>query len=254
MDDKYKFEGVSVAIIDDHELVLEGFRSFLERNGIPDVEAFSKAQPLLDRVASHPFTIYVADVELADIEITTLIDQIRNLQPNAKIIINTMHEEMWVVNKMTEKDVDGVMYKSGELHQLLEAIAAVAKGHKFFCKKFQRLKNSLQVQNQIPSDRELEVLAYIAKGYSTKEIAVKLFISENTVENHRKSLFRKLKANNMADLIVNHCRWLHQPGRDCQIRNKRLIHYNGFLSDESRQSLRHRSQLFVLKPFLYLSI
>ena len=202
MDDKYKFEGISVAIIDDHELVLEGFRSFLIRSGIPDVEAFSKAQPLLDRVVSHPFTIYIVDVELADIEITKLIDQIRNLQPNAKIIVNTMHEEIWVVNKMTEKNVDGVMYKSGELHQLLEAISAVACGHKFFCKKFQRLRNSLQVQNQIPSERELEVLACIAKGYSTKEIAVKLFISENTVENHRKSLFRKLKANNMADLIV----------------------------------------------------
>lgn len=199
---KYKFEGVSVAIIDDHELVLEGFRSFLVRNGISDVEAFNKAQHLLDRIIYHPFSIYIVDVELADIDITTLIDKIRELQPNAKIIINTMHEEMWVVNKMTEKNVEGVMYKSGELNQLLEAISTVANGHKFFCKKFQRLRNNLQAQNQIPSDRELEVLAYIAKGYSTKEIAVRLFISENTVENHRKSLFRKLKANNMADLII----------------------------------------------------
>lgn len=202
MDDKYKLEGISVAIIDDHELVLEGFRSFLIRSGIPDVEAFRKAQPLLDRIANHPFSIYIVDVELADIDIVMLIDQIREIQPNAKIIINTMHEEMWVVNKMTEKNVDGVMYKSGELHQLLEAISTVACGHKFFCKKFQRLRNCLQVQNQIPSERELDVLACIAKGYSTKEIAVKLFISENTVENHRKSLFRKLKASNMADLIV----------------------------------------------------
>lgn len=199
---KYKFEGVSVAIIDDHELVLEGFSSFLVRNGISDVETFNKAQPLLDRIANHPFSIYIVDVELADIDIVMLIDQIREIQPNAKIIINTMHEEMWVVNKMTGKNVDGVIYKSGELNQLIEAISAVACGHKFFCKKFQRLRNSLQIQNQIPSERELEVLDYIAKGYSTKEIAVKLFISENTVENHRKSLFRKLKANNMADLIV----------------------------------------------------
>lgn len=201
---KYKFEGISVAILDDHELVLEGFRSFLERNGITDVEAFNKALPLLERSISHPFSVYVVDVELADadINITTLIDQIRELQPKAKIIINTMHEEMWVVNKMTEKNVDGVMYKSGELSQLLDAISTVANGHKFFCKKFQRLRSSLQVQNLIPTDRELEVLVHIAKGYSTKEIAVRLFISENTVENHRKSLFRKLKANNMADLII----------------------------------------------------
>lgn len=198
----YKFEGLSVAIIDDHELVLEGFRSFLVRHGITDVEAFSKAQPLLDRMVSHPFSVYIVDVELADIEISELIDRIRDLQSDARIIINTMHEEMWVVNKMTEKKVDGVMYKSGGLDQLLEAIAAVTSGQQFFCKKFRRSQSNLQPQNQMVTDRELEVLVSIAKGYSTKEIATNLFISENTVENHRKSLFRKLQAHNMADLII----------------------------------------------------
>lgn len=200
--DHYTFEGISVAIIDDHELVLEGFRSFLIRNGIVLVEAFSKAQPLLDRIVSHPFSVYIVDVELADIDVSELIDRIRDLQSDARIIINTMHEEMWVVNKMTEKKVDGVIYKSGELDQLLEAIAAVTHGYPFFCKKFRRSQSSLQAHDQVLTDRELEVLTCIAKGFSTKEIAACLFISENTVENHRKSLFRKLQVKNMAELIV----------------------------------------------------
>jgi DNA-binding NarL/FixJ family response regulator len=200
--ENYKFEGLSVAIIDDHELVLEGFRSFLVRHGITDIEAFSKAQALLDRITSRHFSVYIVDVELADIEIGELLDKIREVQPEARIIINTMHEEMWVVNKMTEKKVNGVIYKSGDLNQLLEAIATVTSGRQYFCKKFRRSQNSMQVQNQIISDRELEVLVQIAKGYSTKEIATNLFISENTVENHRKNLFHKLQAHNMADLII----------------------------------------------------
>ena len=200
--ENYKFEGLSVAIIDDHELVLEGFRSFLVRHGITDIEAFSKAQALLDRITSRHFSVYIVDVELADIEIGELLDKIREVQPEARIIINTMHEEMWVVNKMTEKKVNGVIYKSGDLNQLLEAIATVTSGRQYFCKKFRRSQNSMQVQNQIISDRELEVLVQIAKGYSTKEIATNLFISENTVENHRKNLFHKLQSHNMADLII----------------------------------------------------
>lgn len=200
--ENYKFEGLSVAIIDDHELVLEGFRSFLVRHGITDIEAFSKAQALLDRITSRHFSVYIVDVELADIEIGELLDKIREVQPEARIIINTMHEEMWVVNKMTEKKVNGVIYKSGDLNQLLEAITTVTSGRQYFCKKFRRSQNSMQVQNQIISDRELEVLVQIAKGYSTKEIATNLFISENTVENHRKNLFHKLQAHNMADLII----------------------------------------------------
>ena len=200
--DNYKFKGISVAIIDDHELILEGFRGFLMRNGITQVEAFSKAQPLLDRMVSQQFSVYIVDVELADIEITELINRIRAIHSDAKIIINTMHEEMWVVNKMTEKKVDGAIYKSGELDQLLEAITAVTSGQQFFCRKFRKSQSILHTHDQILSDRELEVLAYIAKGYSTKEIATCLFISENTVENHRKSLFRKLQVKNMAELIV----------------------------------------------------
>ena len=200
--DNYKFKGISVAIIDDHELILEGFRGFLMRNGITQVEAFSKAQPLLDRMVSQQFSVYIVDVELADIEITELINRIRAIHSDAKIIINTMHEEMWVVNKMTEKKVDGAIYKSGELDQLLEAITAVTSGQQFFCRKFRKSQSILHTHDQIPSDRELEVLTYIAKGYSTKEIATCLFISENTVENHRKSLFRKLQVKNMAELIV----------------------------------------------------
>ena len=109
---------------------------------------------------------------------------------------------MWVVNKMTEKCVDGVLYKTAHLEQLLEAIKTVTEGRQYYCQKFKRSQKILSLQNAIPSNRELEVLEEIAKGYSTKEIASRLFISENTVENHRKNLFKKLHAHNMAELIV----------------------------------------------------
>lgn len=199
---KYRFEGISVAIIDDHEVVLEGLRSYLSKSGIPSVEAFCRPQPLLDRIHSHPFAVYIVDVELRDTDASDLIDQIRALHPEAKIIINTMHEELWVVSKMTEKKVDGVMYKSGELSQLLEAIEAVSNGQQYFCRKFKQSQANIKFSHNVLTAREMEVLNEIAKGYPTKSIAARLFISENTVESHRQALFTKLKAHNMADLIV----------------------------------------------------
>lgn len=199
---KYQLEDISVAIIDDHEVVLEGFRSFIVKNGISHVEAFSKVQPLLDRIHSHPFNVYIVDVELPDMDASELIDAIRAQHPDAKIIINTMHEEMWVVSKMTEKKVDGVMYKSAHLDQLLEAIKAVLSGRQFFCTKFKKSQNKIQTQNTLLTRREQEVLIQIAKGLSTKEMSSALFISENTVETHRQNIFSKLKAHNMAELII----------------------------------------------------
>lgn len=200
--DKYKLEDVKVAIVDDHEVVLEGFKSFIQRSGITHVEAFSRVQPLLDRISSHPFQVYIVDVELMDVDVSWLIDEIRCLDANARIIVNTMHEEMWVVSMITEKKVDGVMYKSANLDQLLEAIKAVLDGQQFFCAKFKKAQSRLLAHNDLLTKREQEVLVAIAKGYSTKEISTRFFISENTVETHRQNIFLKLKAHNMADLVI----------------------------------------------------
>lgn len=193
---------VSVAIIDDHEVVLEGLKSFMTKSGVTDTECFTTAHKLLDRMTGRKFDIYIVDVELSDMDASQLIDCIRERHSSAKIIIHTVHEEMWVVNKMTEKCVDGVLYKSAHLEQLLDAVVTVSEGRRYYCPKFRKSQKALSLQNDIPTTREIEVLGCIAKGLSTKEIASRLFISENTVENHRKNLFKKLNAHNMAGLVV----------------------------------------------------
>ena len=197
-----RLENTSVAIVDDHELVLEGFRNFIVKSGLTDVATFSTAAGLLEVMQRDAFDVCIIDVELADMDAPTLIDRIRDLKPDTRIIINTMHEEMWVVNEMTSKQVDGVLYKSEPLSQLTDAIYAVMEGRNYFSKKFKKAQQRLSLLKDMPTQREQQVLEAIAKGYSTKEIGESLYISENTVENHRKSLFRKFQAHNMADLII----------------------------------------------------
>lgn len=201
----------SIAVVDDHSVVLEGTKSFLLQNGAESVECFTDGHELLERMAHKRFDIYIVDVELRNCDgseqadrqyATNLIDSIRSLHPGAKVVINTMHEEMWVVERLTEMHVDAVVYKSATMEQLLEAIVAVASGLQYYSPKFRSSQARLELQSDIPTQRELEVLKEVARGHSTKAIAAMLYISENTVENHRKSLFRKLKARNMAEMIV----------------------------------------------------
>lgn len=201
-DRKYKLSDLSIAIVDDHEVVLEGFKSYMLKNGTECVETFADGHSLLNRINAKTFDVYVVDVELPDMDVTTLIDDIRKLHPQAKIIINTIHEEMWVVRKMTEKQVDGVLYKSGQLEQLLQAVITVVEGRQYFCRQYKQKNERLTLQNETLSPRELDVIQEIAMGHSTKDIARNLYISENTVESHRQKLFFKLKAHNMAELIV----------------------------------------------------
>ena len=60
----------------------------------------------------------------------------------------------------------------------------------------------MSAKNNELTHRETKVLVEIAKGYSTKEIASRLFVSENTIETHRQHIFAKLKAHNMADMVI----------------------------------------------------
>ena len=200
--DRYKLQALAVAIIDDHEVVLEGFCSYMLKHGVGCVETFSVADALLQRMQARQFDIYVVDVELTDMDIVCLIDEIRRRHAGARIIVNTMHEEMWVVRRMADMHVDGVMYKSADLDQLLQAVLTVSEGGQFYCSKFKKSVHHIDVQHDVLSPREQEVLNAIAGGLSTKDIAKQLYISENTVETHRQNLFAKLRAHNMADLVM----------------------------------------------------
>mgnify|MGYP002868962519 CR=1 FL=1 len=131
-----------------------------------------------------------------------LIDSIRASHPKARVIVNTMHEEVWVVNTIQEKKVDAVLYKSTDLSQMVKAIEAVSRGEQYFCQKFKHLAAENNTKMEHPTKRENDVLQEIARGKSTLEIASALYISENTVETHRQSLFRKLEAHNVAELMV----------------------------------------------------
>lgn len=211
-----KLRGVKVAVVDDHEVVLEGLHSYMQRNGMKHVSLFVSAHDLLISVKSGTyFDVYIIDVELPDMEIGRLIDLLRNMQPQVKIIINTMHEELWVVRRMMEKEVDGVVYKSDNLEQLLKAIIEVTEGRTYFNPRFKRSQSSIQLRDNVLTKREMDVLNAIAKGLSTKEIAQELFISENTVETHRQNIFAKLKVHNVADLLVKAIRagYIHPAGQ-----------------------------------------
>lgn len=204
MDSQRKFvqEDISIAIVEDHEVVLEGYRSFFIKNGISHIEVFRRARMLLNRVSAHPFDLYIVDLGLPDMDTYSLTGEIRKLQPGARFVINTLHEEQWSVRRLSQKNVDGVVCKSGSLHQLIEAVETVIYGKRYYCGDINKTTSKLTEHDDVPSDREQEILSLIAQGYSTKEIGQRLFISENTVENHRKSLFKKLHARNMADLTI----------------------------------------------------
>lgn len=186
-------------VVDDHSLILEGICKIV--NKMPEVT-------VADAVTSGKQAIYILDISIPDISGFELIAKIRELNDQAKIVVNTMHEEIWMVNRLVQCGVNAVILKSSAHAELVAAIRSVLRGESYTCPRFasilQKLNSSssgLQPKDA-PTRRERDVLEAVAKGMNTHEIAALLKISENTVETFRKRLISKFGAKNAIDMVV----------------------------------------------------
>ena len=194
---------MKIAIVDDHDLIREGLNAVLVNYGANNVEKFQTAMELVKKLdAGTVYDFHIIDLELPDIDGFVLIEMIRARNPVAHIIISTVHDEIWTLRKLLARDVNAIIYKSGDGHEIVTAINEILKGNNYYCEAVHEALNSATDNSIHPTTRELEVLYQIAQGKTSREIAAALFVSDNTIEAHRKSLFSNLGAINAADLVV----------------------------------------------------
>lgn len=202
-------QGKEILIVDDHSLILQGISDIVEQipgiSGVFTANSGEKAKKLINE---KKFDLYLLDIEMPDTSGFDLIKIIRDKDPIARIIVNTMHEQVWIVNKLVKCEVDAVILKSSDSFVVEQAVENVLAGRSYCCPRFEHIRRMLRNggKNDFPSDaptkRELDVLKAMSKGYSTPQIAELLNISENTVESHRKQLLLKFDSRNSIDLIM----------------------------------------------------
>lgn len=199
----------SVLLVDDHALILQGIKYIVDEiPGIGEVCTASSGSEAITLMKNKTFDVCLLDIELPDLSGFELLEIIRNKCPESRIIINTMHEEMWVVKKLIQMGVEGVILKSADTNEIKTALECVLKGENYFCNEFNKIKKRLRLKGDtsdyqaLLTNRELDVLKAIAAGMQTKEIAESLHVSVNTVESHRKSLFSKFEVRNAVELVV----------------------------------------------------
>ena len=196
-------------VVDDHNLILEGICKVV--NKMPEVvvvDAVTSGLQAAELIERRDYDIYILDVSIPDMSGFELIAKIREMNDQAKIIVNTMHEEIWIVNRLVQCGVNAVILKSSASAELMTAIRCVLRGEAHACPRFaaisQKLNSAsagLQPKDE-PTRRERDVLEAVAKGMNTHEIADLLKISENTVETFRKRLISKFGAKNAIDMVV----------------------------------------------------
>ena len=195
-----------VMLADDHPLVRAGVRRVLE--GEPGLElvgeAASGAEALQGLRESQP-DVLLLDLNMPDGDGFAVLCEARSLAPDTHIIVLTMHAQPEYVTRAVREGANGYLLKDLAVQDLLRAIEAVMSGGSFFSERAQHaLANDIRSGGREASPlarltgRERQVLAAVARGLTTKEIAARQNISTRTVETHRANLMRKLDLRSVA--------------------------------------------------------
>jgi len=189
---------ISVLIVDDHPVVWEGLRAFLELH--EDLEIVGEAADgveALEKVGQLVPDVVLMDLVMPRMDGIITIRQIRDLSPSTRILVLTSFSENDKVFPAIKAGAHGYLMKDIRPVELAESIRSVYKGesslHSEIAKK---LMDQLAQDEEATKDkltlRETEVLRLIARGHSNKEIAAALLISEKTVKTHVSNILQKL--------------------------------------------------------------
>ncbi|HRJ31046.1 MAG TPA: response regulator transcription factor [Cyclobacteriaceae bacterium] len=193
---------IRVFIVDDHPMVIEGMRSMLQQ--VPDVQVCGyamNAASCLGYFVNNQADMVLLDINLPDQSGIDVCKILLKKHPDLKIIALTNFDQLTYLQSMRDAGAKGYLLKNASLEELEKAIYLVSSGNEYWLGK-ENVKESISDHNQLLlTRREIEVLRLIAEGLTNHEIAEKLFISDSTVDSHRKNLISKLQVKNTAALV-----------------------------------------------------
>jgi DNA-binding NarL/FixJ family response regulator len=196
-------------IVDDHPLVREGLKARL--SSLPSLEVIGEAgnaQEASEQVAQTRPDLVLMDVGMRDVNGIDLTRQLLAEQPGLLVLILSMYDNPEYVNRAMQAGARGYVLKDAPASDIIDAIAAVTTGGTFLSPAVSGRLFRSQTPRPVMSLRESEILACLAKGRSSKQIAKELDLSVRTVESHRQNIKRKLNLDGQAELIkyaVEHC-------------------------------------------------
>lgn len=206
-------ERVRVLVVDDHTLFAEGTVSLLSVE--PRILALGIAKNEIECMAF--LSKVVLDVVLLDINLpdccgTDLIDIIKKVQPNVKIIMLTGQNPQGYITKSISKGANGFLLKDCSVKEMTQAILRVHKGHVYFSQSLGTFLQTDNIVKKIPVDvempslrltsREIEIMDLISKGLHNKEIALTLGIKVRTVDFHVSNILFKLGVSSRLEAVI----------------------------------------------------
>ncbi len=215
---------ITLMLVDDHDVVRTGLRSFLETQ--PSMRVVAEArngEEALQQAAQVRPQIVLMDITMPGMDGLEATRRLKALLPECLILALTVHEDKQYFMEMLSAGASGYLTKQAAADELVSAIQAVAGGNvylqpalaRWLLEDYQRLARQAHIQPRLQSNdsdesvvgldalsaRERQVLELVAQGLSNHEIGEKLSLSHKTIARHRERIMAKLKMHSRTELV-----------------------------------------------------
>ena len=210
-----------VLLVDDHPLVRRGLAEVIARE--PDLETCGEAADVAEAVREVERAkpdVVVVDLTLKSGHGIELIERLKGLDPNVKILVSSMHDEMLFAERVLRAGAMGYISKQEPPETLVQAIRQVLRGELCLSPRMtsrilhRAVGGSLTSEDPVHglSNRELEVYEMIGQGLTIQQVAMRLHLSPKTVETHREKIKQKLNLKNSSELNRRAVQWVLERG------------------------------------------
>jgi DNA-binding NarL/FixJ family response regulator len=200
---------LKILIVDDHQILIDGIEAMLQ-----DVDNFEVVGKLLDGklalafLAHNQVDILLTDLYMPKMTGIELTQKVKKDFPDVKVLALSVSYDVSIVHDLMDAGISGFILKTIGRGELIEAINEVSKGNVYFSREVSNEilrslanRNDSEEETYRLTDREIEILKLIAQEFSNADIAKLLYISERTVETHRKNIYRKTNTKTIVGLI-----------------------------------------------------
>ncbi|MCK4354076.1 MAG: response regulator transcription factor [Dehalococcoidia bacterium] len=206
-------EKITVLLAEDHKLVRQGIRQFLDRErDIKVVGEASDGEEAVRLTGELKPDIVILDISMPKLNGIEAAKQIKQLDPRTIMLILTAYDYEEYIFPILEAGAAGYLLKDMSGHELVDAIRTVYRGEtvlhpavaRKLVERFRKKSVNEESEKELEAltDREIEVLKMAATGMSNKEIASELFLSVHTIESHLTSIFNKLGVGSRIEAVM----------------------------------------------------
>jgi DNA-binding NarL/FixJ family response regulator len=203
---------INVAIVEDNDKIREGLAVLIDGSeGFQCSAAYESAEEALRRLPSYNPDVVLMDIQLPGMSGIECVEKLKEKNPNVQIMMLTVFEDNEKVFKSIVAGATGYILKRTPAAELLRAIKELHEGGspmsdqiaRKVVQAFQQMgKSSKETENL--TDREMEILSFLAKGYQDQEIADHFFLSIKTVRTHLRNIYQKLHVRSRTQAVLKY--------------------------------------------------